>query len=68
MPLLKREACKECGELRFTVVSVIANAADICKGRLRFIMPEDERGVTIASVICQTCGRLHEASEFRLAA
>jgi hypothetical protein len=68
MPLSqKREACKECGELRFTVVSVI-NAADIRKGRLWFIMPDDERGVTIASVICQACGRLHEASEFRLAA
>lgn len=64
----KREACKECGEQRFTVVSVIANAADMCKGRLRFIMPEDERNVTIASVICKACGRLHEASEFRLAA
>lgn len=64
----KREACKECGELRFTVVSVVSSMAEIRKGRLQLIMPETEGAIAIASVICQACGRLHGSSDFRMAA
>jgi hypothetical protein len=64
----KREACKECGELQFTVISVITNKADIRKGRLDYVMPNDKRKSVAVSVVCDYCGRLHEASEFRLAA
>jgi hypothetical protein len=72
MPFLKKlEACKECGDQRFTVFSLVSVPADICKGRLRLFEPapdDVEDSITIAAVICKTCGRQHGEREFRLAA
>jgi hypothetical protein len=68
----KREACKECGETRFTVVSVVSLPADICKGKLRLLSaaadarPED--CISTATVICTACGSQHQERDFRLAA